>query len=272
MGKIYIGYSDEELKEVKYQDTMDEMKEKWKWITVDGIRTHYKISNFGRLKNKKTKVIKDFKESKSRYYAAKIVHYDKDGNRHEYSTTIHRLVAMYFCKIPKRHLEKGLSFEDLVPNHKDGVKHHNASFNLEWVTQKENSNHAWKEGLCDSFRGEKCHLAKMTEEDAIEICELIMQKKSTKEIQKITGRSKKQIQHIRNKESWKHITKNYDFPKLGTAIPNTLLNRDIENICKLIAQGDLSDPKIAVQFGCSREYIRDIRLKKRKKEISQYYF
>lgn len=269
---IYIGYSDEELKEVKYQDTLNTKTERWERVKIDGFKTYYKVSNFGRILNTKTKKIKDFSKDNSRYYRFEIRFKDDNGETQMRRVSVHRLVAMYFCKIPKRHLEKGLGFEDLVPNHKDGVKHHNASFNLEWVTQKENSKHAWKEGLCDSFRGEKCHLAKMTEEDAIEICELIMEKKSTKEIQKITGRSKKQIQHIRNKECWKHITKKYDFPKLGKAVPNTLSNRDIENICKLIAQGDLSDPKIAAQFGCSREYVRDIRLKKRKKEISQYYF
>ena len=269
--KIYIGFTEEQLKEVKYQDKLATMKEKWKWINIDGVRTPYKISNFGRIKNTLTGKINDFKSSKSRYYSTKIIAYDKYGKKIQYSTTVHRLVAMYFCKIPKRHLENGLGFNDLVPNHKDGNKHHNASFNLEWVTNKENSNHAWKEGLCESFRGEKCHLAKMTEKDAIEICELIMQRKTNKEIMEITGRSKKQIQHIRNKECWKAITKNYDFPKLGTTIPYKVSDSEVIEICKRIRDG-IKDSKISEEFNCSREYIRDIRLKKRRRNISKYYF
>lgn len=269
--KIYIGFTEEQLKEVKYQDELAKRKERWARVKIDGVDTRYKISSFGRIKNTDNGKINDFRNMNSNYYRFEINYKDKNGEKKLKRTSVHRLVAMYFCKIPKRHLENGLGFNDLVPNHKDGNKHHNASFNLEWVTNKENSDHAWKEGLCESFRGEKCHLAKMTEKDAIEICELIMQRKTNKEIMEITGRSKKQIQHIRNKECWKAITKNYDFPKLGTSIPYKVSDSEVIEICKKIRDG-IKDSKISEEFNCSREYIRDIRLKKRRRNISKYYF
>ena len=97
--KIYIGFTEEQLKEIKYQDKLATMKEKWKWINIDGVRTPYKISNFGRIKNTLTGKINDFKSSKSRYYSTKIIAYDKYGKKIQYSTTVHRFVAMYLCNI-----------------------------------------------------------------------------------------------------------------------------------------------------------------------------
>ena len=55
--------------------------------------------------------------------------------------SVHRIVADSF-------LEK--TSDDLVVNHKDGNKLNNNVDNLEWCTQKENVEHAWRTGLCTS--------------------------------------------------------------------------------------------------------------------------
>lgn len=267
MSKIYIGYTKEQLKEEKYQDKLSVYKERWKTIKINGDKINYQISNHGRIrKRSKKNMIKDFSGQNIRYYRVSFF-----INKVEYAFSVHRLVAEYFCQIPKRHREAGLTFKDLVPNHKDGNKHHNAAFNLEWVTQKENTEHAWKEGLCDGYKGENCHLARMSEKTAIEICELIMQKKTNKEIGKITGASKKQIQHIRNKECWKHITKKYDFPKLLDVTPYSIPESVIISICKELEKKTKKDTEIAKEFNLRRETVRDIRLHKTRIDISQYY-
>lgn len=248
-----------------YHWTLSKKIEKWKNIKIDGKKTGYKISSFGNICNKKGKIITS--HDKKGIYAQ--INITVDGT--EYNFLVHRLVAMYFCKIPKRHSKNGLTFDDLVVNHKNGLKKCNASFNLEWVTSKENTDHAWKNGLCDEIRGEKAHLAKITEKEAVQICELIMKKKSNKEICEELGVTDKSVQHIRSGESWKHISSKYKFPKLGKAKPFQISNDTIHKICKKLELKKLSDPEIAKEFGVSREFVRDIRLKKRRTKISQFY-
>lgn len=53
--------------------------------------------------------------------------------------SIHVLVAEAFLEKPPR--------ENIVVNHKNGIKSDNRVENLEWVTQQENIQHAWQTGL-----------------------------------------------------------------------------------------------------------------------------
>lgn len=249
-----------------YHYKLSKKTEKWKNIKINGKKTGYKISNFGNVFSPKKNRIIVSEDLNGIYAQIYLVFEGKD-----YNFQVHRLVAMYFCKIPKRHLKNGLTFDDLVVNHKNGLKKCNASFNLEWVTSKENTDHAWKNGLCDDIRGENAHLAKITEEQAIQICELIMKKKTNKEISEKLGITPKTIQHIRSGECWKHIVCKYKFPKLGKAKPFQMSDDTIHQICKKLELKTLSDPEIAKEFGVSREFVRDIRLKKRRTKISQFY-
>jgi HNH homing endonuclease len=254
------------LELLEYMDKLSKTEEKWKRIKIDGEKTNYKISNLGRVMNCKLNKIKEYDTVCNEYSRTTIKH-----NGVKIKFALHRLVAKYFCAIPKRHLKNGLTFDDLVVNHKNGLKNCNASFNLEWVTNKENVDHAWKNGLCDNIRGEKAHLAKITEEQVIQICELIMKKKSNKEICKELCIALKSVQHIRSGDSWKHITYKYKFPKLSKAKPFTMTDDTIHKICKKLELKKLSDPEIAKEFGVSREFVRDIRHKKTRTKISQFY-
>ena len=254
------------LELLEYMNKLSKKEEKWKRIKIDGEKTNYKISNLGRVMNCKLNKIKEYDTVCNEYSRTTIKH-----NGVKIKFALHRLVAEYFCAIPKRHLKNGLTFDDLVVNHKNGLKNCKAAFNLEWVTNKENVDHAWRIGLCDNIRGEKAHLAKITEEQVIQICELIMKKKSNKEIYKELCIAVKNVQHIRSGEAWKHIVCNYKFPKLGNSRPFQLSDNTIHQICKKLELKTLSDYDIAKEFGVSREYVRDIRLKKLRKKISQYY-
>lgn len=254
-------------REMEYQDKLKSYPERWHYIFINNERTNYKISNHGRLSNVVSKTITDFSYMRSPYYRTELHH---DGKR--YSISVHRTVATYFCEIPKRYIERNISYDQLVPNHKDGDKHHNAAFNLEWVTPKENTDHAWKVGLCDNIRGEKSHLSKITEEDAIQICEYIMQKKRNIEISKLMPHvSEKTIQHIRSGECWKHIASRYKFPKLDPVVKCTVPSSKIHEVCKLLSEKKYTDVAISELTGVNRRYIGDIRRRKYRTDISSQY-
>jgi hypothetical protein len=71
-------------------------------------------------------------------------------NNKNYDYRAHRLIAITFIDKPDRHLNK--SFNDLEVNHKDGNKENNSISNLEWVTSKENTQHAFDNDLIKIIR------------------------------------------------------------------------------------------------------------------------
>lgn len=106
------------------------MKEAWK--SVKGFEGLYSISNFGRLKSyKKNKsgYILSVKNRHGWYLTCNLI--DRGGKM--VTKRIHRLVAEHFLGIPERMREV---------NHKDMNKQNNRVDNLEWVTRKENNQHA----------------------------------------------------------------------------------------------------------------------------------
>lgn len=100
------------------------MKEIWKDILE--YEGKYQVSNFGEVKNIKTKFI--LKPIDSHGY--KYVHLCNSGKRK--NKAIHRLVAIAFIPNPLNRLEV---------NHKDGNKTNNNVNNLEWCSRKENAVH-----------------------------------------------------------------------------------------------------------------------------------
>lgn len=108
--------------------------EKWKTISDnDG----YMVSNTGRIRRLGEETDHSVRDNKG-YLVTDLY---KDGQRS--TCRVHRLVAQEFIPNP-----------DNKPciNHIDGNKHNNNFSNLEWVTKKENCQHAWTNGLCKPSR------------------------------------------------------------------------------------------------------------------------
>lgn len=119
------------------------------WSKIEGYED-YEISSFGNVKsNKFWNGKKDtiLKINNAPPYSG--VNLCKDGKIKRFS--VHRLVAMVFIPNP-------LNLPQV--NHRDGNKKNNRVENLEWVTAKENNDHAVLTGLWDC-RGENCHTAKV---------------------------------------------------------------------------------------------------------------
>lgn len=117
----------------------------------------------------------------------------------------HRIKMMAFCPVD--------NMEKLQVNHIDGNKKNNILENLEWVTAKENINHAWKTGLSnhDTTCGEKSNFSHYTEEQAKQVVELLKTNQYTdREIAEVTHTSAHSfVAKIRRKETWKYLTQNY---------------------------------------------------------------
>ena len=116
------------------------------WSGIKGFESSYKISNYGRVrsldkivisKNNSSRVIrgrvmKAFLE-KAGYYRLRLF-----SNGKTRKDTIHKFVGEKFVSNP--HNKPQI-------NHKNGIKTDNRAVNLEWVTAKENMQHAFDIGL-----------------------------------------------------------------------------------------------------------------------------
>lgn len=105
----------------------------WKNIPkeiVDNFENNYKISNYGRLKNRNNRISNgNINPSGYSWVNIKTKQY-----------LLHRLVAKIFIENPDN---------KKIINHKDGNKSNNNIQNLEWVSQSENVKHAYKNNLID---------------------------------------------------------------------------------------------------------------------------
>lgn len=110
-------------------------EEKWKKIFLDGKKTFYSISNYGRCRNDSKNTILKGRFNKTTGYVSYCLKYRLNDKY----VSAHRLVMMAFCPIENMEL--------LVVNHIDGDKTNNHISNLEWCTQQENVKHALDTGL-----------------------------------------------------------------------------------------------------------------------------
>lgn len=112
---------------------------------------------------------------------------------------IHRLVAELF--IPRK------ENDGTFVNHIDG-NHLNCHIsNLEWVTHRENVDHAMRTGLCP--KGEDNGYSTHTDTQIHLVCTLLASKASTKHILEQTGASIHTVKKVRARRGWLHISRSY---------------------------------------------------------------
>ena len=114
---------------------------------------------------------------------------------------VHQLVAKVYLGNPPEYMK------DPTVDHINGNIFDNNYRNLRWMERGINSSIRRNKGV-----GEQNHEAKLTEEQVIEICEVLIQnEKSLKEIADLYGVDKSTISNIKRKKSWRHLTKCYNF-------------------------------------------------------------
>lgn len=213
----YMNYTIIVNNELVYKDYF-EKNEIWRPFIFEGKITDYDVSSKGRVR--KGEEIIPPNTLGHKYLSCTLI----IGKKRKL-VGVHRMVAMTFVQIPKRHRENRLGFNDLLVNHIDGQKWHNTPTNLEWVTGRENMYHARESGLNRGILGENSHLATITNKTARECCEMLAAGENPRYIAEELGMTIKQVRHIKYRECWREISKNYTFPNDKNR-PKSLAHRD----------------------------------------------
>lgn len=175
------------------------------WRPVPGYEGRYEVSNLGRCRSWRTSqgqtlaepLIKGICRTKDGY--SRVSFYKENTNKRFF---IHRLVALVFIHNPD---------EKKVVNHKNGIKSDNRAENLEWVTDVENKQHAWRMGLIPRLpirRGQASHRAILNDAQVREIRQQYLFRSPTfsrTALAQKYGVSVGSINNILLRRSWKHL-------------------------------------------------------------------
>lgn len=164
------------------------------WEYVDSVDNLYMVSNLGRVKSFSRDKVNGHIISPSNINGYDLVVVSINTKRHCYK--VHRWVAQAF--IPN------IDNKPFV-NHINSIRNDNRVENLEWCTQKENIVHAWNNNRCNPTHGSKCHSAKITERDVLDI--RILYKKGIK-IKDIAEKYSLYFGNVRKiciGETWKRV-------------------------------------------------------------------
>lgn len=132
-------------------------------LYLNSIVPRYLISNFGRMWDMETYKFGRQSSDKDGYLRVNI---KPDGIKFK-TVKVHRLMLMSFSP-----LNSLGDYDKLVVNHIDGNKTNNTIGNLEWVSNLQNTRHAWKTGLVGHY-GENHPLSVYSDNQIHEICSMI---------------------------------------------------------------------------------------------------
>ena len=170
---------------------------------------------------------------------------------------VHRIVAEVFIPNPENKPEV---------NHKDGNKLNPNVTNLEWVTRKENNDHAIETGLTNN-KGEQNSFNKYPKELIIEVAKLLEENKTLKEVSEITKLSVSLISAINNKRVWKDETKDFN---LNPRIKSHFSKFKVFWILHLHSKG-VKQKEIANKFKVRQSTVSEMCSGKRYKMYFQEY-
>jgi hypothetical protein len=136
------------------------IKEVWK--DIDFTNGEYQVSNLGRIKSMKRTLI-DFNGRNHPIEERILIPFNNtkgylEVTIHKKNYKVHRLVAFAFVENPN---------SKPCVNHKDCNKKNNSIHNLEWVTSKENTQHAIENNMITRIKGGNHYKAKKVNQFAL---------------------------------------------------------------------------------------------------------
>ncbi len=242
--------------------------ERFKQIKIDNEYAPYFISSCGRLfsiNNNCAKKYNELRELRLRKRKDGYIEIRLTYNNKNYNFLLHILVANAFVNN-----ENPNKF--IIVNHLDGDKGNNMYLNLEWTDYSGNAIHALKTGLFKHAKGEQVGSSKYTKGEVIEVCELLKQNISIKDIVSHTRLTYAAVTNILYKRTWLHITCNYDFSNYSYGKDIDLINGNIHKLCMLASSNnDYTIMQLSEQTGINRRTVYDILKGKTHKNISKLY-
>lgn len=227
-GQNTIPYSTQIVRNMLYQQEQINYMEIWNFINnaSTNIGDSYHISNFGRVFSTKANKILNYSISDGGYARVGVRTFEKEAKL----VLVHRAVLLAFNYNPY--------YKELECNHIDGNKLNNFIYNLEWVTRKENAEHASRENLY--LKGMDAPGSLYSDYQIRKICEGLMQRLPHETIAKNAGiiyndSVRSTIVQIKRGKAWKHISLDYDFPKEPSY--QMLSDAQVHEICRIIDSG-----------------------------------
>lgn len=186
------------------------------WEKVNDVPSSYNgivyASNYGRIKRSGI-IFKNIPSKQKKYVTNR-------GRKNEYICTQHTSVEGYlkvnlFGKSISVHRLVAIAFygknESLVVNHIDCNKSNNTLQNLEWCTKKQNSIHAWNNGLVnlekarEANKGEANHFSKLNIYRVRVIRKLEDRIFTNSRLANLYGVSRKALSNARKGITWKSV-------------------------------------------------------------------
>lgn len=175
--------------------------------------------------------------------------------------TVHRVVYETFC---------GPLEDGKVINHINGVKTDNYSWNLEQITASENTVHAYETGLAKGKSGGSNSQAKLSNDDFMIVCELLMEGATNMDISNLFGLHDRYVSLIRHKRRWNDQFPDWYVPSksLGNTGIDLSVMIEVYRDCLNYSYRNLD---IAYKFNLDKSTISRIRSGKTWVDFIEYY-
>lgn len=239
-------------------------------IVIDGVKLNYEIDTDGRIWNTNSDIELKGWIGKRGYRVVCLRINPDEAMPRFVKKTIHQLVALTFIPNPDNKPQV---------NHKDGNKLNNCVDNLEWVTNKENYDHARSHGLIKT--GDELSYATVDNETVEKMCALLEKGYRNIDILAELGlpydsHGKALVTRVRTGKGWKDISSKYDFIKTGSLrkVPEEVIHlicQELEKGAPLREIYETVGIDNHMEYPAMKSLVSDIRTRRSWKDISKDY-